>query len=261
MKRFLRSLIGFFCNKIMRPKAKISFSAWIDWDVKLGSGVYVGSGSEIYSSKLGDNVCISERCGISRSILSENNKLGSACGLYGAKMGRFSYAGDRTKLINIDIGSFSSISAEVVCGYDSILHPTDSISTHPAFYTNEKNDTSSLRNGKATLPEGRRILVGNDVLIGYRALIREGVKIGHGAVVGAGAIVTRDVPDYAIVAGVPARVIRYRFPADIIVRLLQIRWWDWEESRLCSARKLLAQNDPGAFFEWVQKTSDKPLQA
>ena len=70
------------------------------------------------------------------------------------------------------------------------------------------------------------IVVGNDVWIGYEAVILSGVKIGDGAIVGARAVVTKDVPPYTIVGGVPAKPIRKRFPDDIIAKLLKSRWWD-----------------------------------
>lgn len=73
-----------------------------------------------------------------------------------------------------------------------------------------------------------RVEIGNDVWIGARATILSGVRIGDGAVIGAGAVVVNDVPSYAIVGGVPARVIKFRFDADVIERLLEICWWDWE---------------------------------
>lgn len=74
--------------------------------------------------------------------------------------------------------------------------------------------------------------MGNDVLIGSHSLILGGVTIGNGAVVAAGAVVTKDVPPYAIVGGVPASIIKYRFSQDIINKLQELRWWDWPEERL-----------------------------
>lgn len=75
-------------------------------------------------------------------------------------------------------------------------------------------------------------VVGNDVWLGYDATVMPGVSIGHGAIVAAKAVVTRDVPPYAIVGGNPARVIRLRFPEDVIEALLEIAWWDWELDKI-----------------------------
>ncbi|MBR6646045.1 MAG: CatB-related O-acetyltransferase, partial [Clostridia bacterium] len=69
-------------------------------------------------------------------------------------------------------------------------------------------------------------IIGNDVWIGHSALILEGVKIGDGAIVGAGAVVTKDVPPYSIVVGVPAKVIKYRFSENEIAKLSELKWWD-----------------------------------
>jgi len=92
--------------------------------------------------------------------------------------------------------------------------------------------------------------VGNDVWIGNGAKIRGGVSIGNGAVVGAGAVVTKDVDPYAVVAGVPAEFIRYRFDESVRRRLEATRWWDWPEEKL----KVLSRdfNDPIRFLEEIE---------
>jgi len=74
--------------------------------------------------------------------------------------------------------------------------------------------------------ELKRTQIGNDVWIGARAIVLDGISIGDGAVIAAGAVVTKDVPPYAIVGGVPAKLIRYRFEDDVIQELLKWKWWD-----------------------------------
>ncbi len=76
------------------------------------------------------------------------------------------------------------------------------------------------------------IVIGNDVWIGYEAVILSGVTIGDGAIIGTRAVVTKDVPSYTIVGGVPAKPIRKRFDEETIQKLEEIRWWDWEEERI-----------------------------
>jgi virginiamycin A acetyltransferase len=82
------------------------------------------------------------------------------------------------------------------------------------------------------------IVIGNDVWIGAQATVLSGVTIGDGAVVGAGSVVTGDVPPYAIVAGVPARILGYRFAEPIRARLLELKWWDWPEDKIRRNRRL-----------------------
>ena len=86
-----------------------------------------------------------------------------------------------------------------------------------------------------------------------RVFIRDGVTIGNGAILGAGSVVVKDVPDYAIVGGVPAKVIRFRFTEDIIKRLQPIEWWNLSEENLRTAQPLIAQKDIQLFINWYEK--------
>ena len=95
--------------------------------------------------------------------------------------------------------------------------------------------------------------IGNDVWIGMDAMVLSGVTIGDGAVVAARAVCAKDVPPYAIVAGNPARIVRYRFEEDVIAALLKIRWWDWPIEDVHNAVPLLLQTDIGKFIEWCEQ--------
>jgi len=125
------------------------------------------------------------------------------------------------------IGRYCSIAPGVVIGDGE--HPTDWLSTHPfqwgvdTWLSKEEQKANAFpkRTGKPKLK------IGNDVWIGAGATILPGLTVGDGAVVAAGAVVTRDVPPYAIVGGVPARIIRYRFSSETIVRLLALKWWQF----------------------------------
>jgi phosphonate metabolism protein (transferase hexapeptide repeat family) len=95
----------------------------------------------------------------------------------------------------------------------------------------------------------RRAVIGHDTWIGHNAQIKPEVTVGHGAVVASGAVVTRDVPAYAIVAGVPARVIRMRLPEDLAARMIALAWWDWDHARLRAALEDFRQLSVADFLE------------
>jgi acetyltransferase-like isoleucine patch superfamily enzyme len=144
--------------------------------------------------------------------------------VYRCTIGRYTYIGHDSVLQFSTVGRFCSVGPYVLCGLGQ--HPIGSfVSTCTTFY---RNPAPCLTLLEETIfhEEYIPVHVGNDVWIGARALIVDGVRIGDGAVVAAGAIVTKDVPPYAIVAGVPAKIIRYRFSEDIINKLLTIKWWD-----------------------------------
>jgi carbonic anhydrase/acetyltransferase-like protein (isoleucine patch superfamily) len=104
-------------------------------------------------------------------------------------------------------------------------HPTKLLSTHPAFYSlhNASGITFVSENKFA---EHSQVVIGNDVWMGAGSLILGGINIGDGAVIAAGAIVTRDVEPYSVVGGIPAKLIRYRFPENIIEELMEWKWWN-----------------------------------
>lgn len=138
---------------------------------------------------------------------------------------------------------FTSIEPELA-GVDI---PRDTMKKWNEKYGKGQNepDTTIIHSG--SLYKNKMTVVGNDVWIGVNARIISGVKIGDGAIIGAGAIVTKDVPPYAIVGGVPARVIKYRFSRDIIDAMLRIKWWDWNIKKIEDNMELFYQ--PEKFVE------------
>lgn len=140
--------------------------------------------------------------------------------------------GDRLK-----IGKFCSVACGAKFLFTSGNHSLQSLSTYtfPIFYEQWGLDPKNIRDAWDNKGD---IVIGNDVWIGYEAVILSGVTVGDGAVIGTRAVVTKDVPPYTIVGGVPARPIRRRFDPQTIARLEELRWWDWEEERI--ARNLSA---------------------
>lgn len=172
----------------------------------------------------------------SLAFVSSNNELDDKVAIYrgakirNSKVGAYSYIGPHSEVENAVIGRFCSISDHCRLGMGT--HNTDQISTSPIFTQKINGTKSQWVNKNINDSPLLKVKVGNDVWVGSRAMILGGVEVGDGAIIGAGAVVTKNVPAYAIVGGVPAKIIKYRFSEDLIKLLLELRWWNYSEKIL-----------------------------
>jgi len=160
-----------------------------------------------------------------------NNKIDRLTSLLSTHVGYGTYIRESCRFLNTKIGRFCSIGSEVTCVIGK--HPTrDFVSTHPAFFSlrNQAGFTYARQQRfeefEPTKEGGFSIIIGNDVWIGEGATLMDGVEIGDGAVVAAKALVTKNVPPYTIVGGIPAKSIKTRFSEEDVQWLLEFKWWD-----------------------------------
>ena len=165
---------------------------------------------------------------LKNSKIHKTSKVESGSNVINSNFGKYSYCGYDCEIINASIGKFTSIANGVVVGGAS--HPMNWIGMCPVFYSGR--DSISKKFAQFTLKEPEQVNIGNDVWIGRSSIILSGVRIGNGAVIGAGSVVTKDVPPYAVYAGNPAKLIRFRFDSFTIDKLEALAWWDLSDSQL-----------------------------
>ncbi|TBN00184.1 CatB-related O-acetyltransferase [Hyunsoonleella flava] len=161
---------------------------------------------------------------VKNSILGYNINISRYSFLNNSKIDNYSSVGRNTTILNAKIGKFCSISWNVTIGATS--HDLNRLSTHAfsyiSYYGFTKQDKRFVE----------QTIIGHDVWIGANAIIMPGVKIGDGAVIGAASVVTKDVQDFEIVYGIPAKHRGYRFSEEAISKIKAMKWWDWSDSEL-----------------------------
>lgn len=195
------------------------------------------------AQRLSEQPVIGPDVQMSESVLGRFTEVGAGTRLANVEIGDYSYCKRLGDIANATVGKFSNIASLVRIGATD--HPLDRASLHHFLYRSARywddaeDDAAWFERRRA-----RRTVIGHDTWIGHSAQVKPDVSVGDGAVVASGAIVTTDVPAYAIVAGVPARVLRYRQPPEIAERLREIAWWDWDHqtlrARLADFRHLTA---------------------
>ncbi|MEL6125040.1 MAG: chloramphenicol acetyltransferase [Pseudomonadota bacterium] len=148
-----------------------------------------------------------------------------------SELGDYSYCDRVADIANARVGKFASIASFVRIGATD--HPMHTASMHHFLYRSDDYwDDAGRDEAWFARRKARTATIGHDVWIGHNAQIKPEVTIGHGAIVASGAVVTKDVAPYQIVAGVPAAPVRMRFPGEIVDRLIELAWWDWDHDRL-----------------------------
>ncbi|WP_281278328.1 CatB-related O-acetyltransferase [Thalassotalea litorea] len=173
-----------------------------------------------FKSSIIDKSCCIDR----NSTIAENCHILQNTIINKSEIKNYSYVGRNSVIQYAKVGAYCSIANDVFIGLG--MHPKDYFTTSPLFYRVKNTFKLNIVNEDLEFDEYSRVTIGNDVWIGARAIILDGVKIGDGAIIAANAVVTKDVPPYAIVTGVPAKINSYRFEKERINELLKLKWWD-----------------------------------
>lgn len=181
--------------------------------------------------------------GVKNTYLGFDSKIEPGAVVINCAIDRHSYIGSCSTIVHATIGSFCSIANHVKIG--GAMHPTHFVSTSPVFLSHK--DSVKTKYARHVYLPKIKTYIGSDVWIGEGVFIKAGVKVGTGSVIGMGAVVTKDVPEYAVVAGNPAKIIRFRFDENLIADLLASEWWMLPAEKLHELGVYI--NDPRVFLD------------
>lgn len=171
------------------------------------------------NNKIEKSSTIGKKVTLNNCVFNEHSRVAEYASIHNTKVGSYSALGRYSKIVHTKIGKYCAISWDTTI--NAISHPYNHLTISAFPYVPRVGNFVKER--KQTYQE---VIIKNDVWIGANSVIMPGITIGNGAIIGAGAVVTKDVPDYAIVVGIPAKIVKYRFSKDIINRLLELKWWD-----------------------------------
>ncbi|WP_417721516.1 chloramphenicol acetyltransferase [Salipiger sp.] len=170
--------------------------------------------------------CETVACSFGRFV-----EIGRGSRLAHVEMGDYSYCDRYADIANATVGKFANIASFTRIGPTD--HPMQQASLHHFLYRSDDYwDDADRDEAFFARRRARRAVIGHDTWIGHGAVVRPEVTVGHGAVIASSAVVTRDVAPYEIVTGIPARPMRMRFPPEVVARLLDLAWWDWDHETL-----------------------------
>lgn len=207
----------------------------------------LGEGISLYKCRINDSIIgngcsIADFCTLRNVKLDGYNFIQRGADLLRSEVGKYTLIEKYTSIHDATIGAFCEISWNVSIGGDNHNYKLPSI--HHFYWQRQFGFGEDLtESGKVFMDKikDEECEIGNEVWIGCNAVINRNVKVGDGAIIASGAVVTKDVPPYAIVGGVPAKIIKYRFPEEIIKRLLKIKWWSWPYEILKNNKHLYAK--------------------
>ena len=221
-------------NSIIDPSSDLFYRAKVQ-NSQIGKNCTVGDFTRVLKCNLGDYVRLDRNNLVLQSTLNS-----------------YTYTGKSSVIMHAEIGKFCSISWNCTIGPGE--HDYNKITSHDFLY----NDYNNLRPSNDPLPYNRfskKMVIGNDVWIGCNATILRGLNIGNGAVIGANSLVNKNVPPYAIVAGNPAKIIKFRFPDETIDKLQKLKWWDFPANFIRQNYKLFLNEN---IVEVIKKFEQNP---
>ncbi|WP_106745249.1 chloramphenicol acetyltransferase [Yoonia maritima] len=187
-------------------------------------------------------------CEITDTTFGRYTEVGRGTRLAHSHLGDYSYCDRFADIANAQIGKFANIASYVRIGATD--HPMEKASLHHFHYRSADYFEDACQDDDwFALRRSRRTIIGHDTWIGHGAQVRPDVTLGHGCVVAGGAIVTKDVPPYMIVAGIPAVPLRARFTDDVAERMMALAWWDWPHDNLRAALYDFREMTAEAFLE------------